>query len=171
MSDKPEERNTPKEEIDSLKQEIKDLKEKKEFEELKAEVDSLKKENETKRKKKEIASLQAEVDSLNPQPSQYSEPTQPSQYSEPMWDEIKSKRTTTGILGIIFGFLGVHKFLLGYTAEGFILLLITVIGGIVTCGFSIIVTDIIGIIEGIIILSKTPDEFKRTYIDKKTGWF
>ena len=63
MSDKAEESNIPKKEIDSLKQEIKDLKEKKEFEELKAEVDSLKNENETRRKKKEIESLQAEVDS------------------------------------------------------------------------------------------------------------
>ena len=97
--------------------------------------------------------------------------TQPSEYSDPSWDEIKSKRTTTGILGIIFGFLGVHKFILGYKTEGFILLGISVIGGIITCGLSIIVTDIIGIIEGIIILTKTPEEFKRLYIDKKTGWF
>ena len=97
--------------------------------------------------------------------------TQPSQYSESSWDEIKSKRTTAGIFGIIFGFLGVHKFILGYKTEGFILLGISVIGGILTCGASIIVTDIIGIIEGIIILTKTPEEFKRLYIDKKTSWF
>ena len=162
MSDKPEEKNIPDEEIDSLKQEIKDLKKIKEIEELKAEVDSLKNENKTKKKKQEIKTLQAEVNSLSPQPSQY---------SDPMWDEIKRKRTTTGVMGIIFGFLGVHKFILGYTAEGFILLLVSVIGGIITCGLSIIVTDLIGIIEGIIILSKTPEEFKRLYLDKKTGWF
>ena len=171
MSDKPEEKNIPDEEIDSLKQEIKDLKKIKEIEELKAEVDSLKNENKTKKKKQEIKTLQAEVDSLSPQPYQYSAPPQPSQYSDPMWDEIKRKRTTTGVMGIIFGFLGVHKFILGYTAEGLILLLVSVIGGIITCGLSIIVTDLIGIIEGIIILSKTPEEFKRLYLDKKTGWF
>ena len=171
MSDKPEESNIPKEEIDSLKQEIKDLKKIKEIEELKAEVDSLKNENKTKKKKQEIKTLQAEVDSLSPQTSQYSVPPQPSQYSDPMWDEIKRKRTTTGVMGIIFGFLGVHKFILGYTEEGFILLLVSVIGGIITCGLSILVTDLIGIIEGIIILSKTPEEFKRLYLDKTTGWF
>ena len=96
---------------------------------------------------------------------------QPPQYSESSWDAIKSKRTTTGLLGIFFGFLGVHKFLLGYKTEGFILLGVSVIGGIITCGFSIIVTDIIGIIEGIIILTKNPEEFKRIYLDKKRGWF
>ena len=139
MTDKSQENNISKEEIDSLKEEIKDLKMKKEFEDLKAEVDTLK--------------------------------SKPSQSSDPKWDEIKSKRTTTGILGIFFGFLGVHKFILGYTAEGFILLGISIIGGIITCGLSIIVTDIIGVIEGIILLTKTPEEFKRIYLDKKRGWF
>ena len=128
----------------------------------KEEINALKEEIKDLKNKKELEELKAEVNSLK---------YQPSKYSNPMWDDIKSKRTTSGILGIIFGFLGVHKFILGYQTEGFILLGITVIGGIITCGISIIVTDIIGIIEGIIYLTKTPEEFKRTYLDKKTGWF
>ena len=96
---------------------------------------------------------------------------QSSQYSDPNWDEIKSKRTTTGVLAILFGELGVHKFILGYNTEGFILLAVSIIGGIITCGLAFIATAIIAIIEGIIILTKTPEEFKRLYIDKKTGWF
>ena len=171
MAEKPEKQNIPDKEIDSLKEEIQDLKKKKEIDELKAEVDSLKNENKTVEKKKEIKSLQAEVDSLRPQSSQYSSPTQPSHYSDPSWDEIKSKRTSTGILAIIFGEFGVHKFMLGYNAEGFILLAVSIFGGIITCGLALIVTAIIAIIEGIIILNKTPEEFKRLYIDKKTGWF
>mgnify|MGYP001400526148 CR=1 FL=1 len=171
MAEKSEEQNIPDKEIDSLKEEIKDLKQIKEIEDLKAEVDSLKNENKTKEKKKEIKSLQAEVDSLSPQSSQYSSPTKPSQYSDASWDEIKSKRTTTGVLAILFGALGVHKFILGYKTEGFILLAVSIFGGIITCGLALIVTAIIAIIEGIIILTKTPDEFKRLYIDKKTGWF
>ena len=146
MTKSKEDKNNPDKEIDSLKEEIKDLKKKKELEKLQSEVNALKNANETV-----IA--------------------QPSKYSDPSWDEIKSKRTTTGIFGIIFGFLGVHKFILGYTTEGLLLLGISVIGGIITCGLSIIVTDIIGIIEGIIILTKTPEEFKRLYLDKKTEWF
>tara|TARA_Y100000746_G_scaffold71859_1_gene59860 strand:- start:674 stop:1189 length:516 start_codon:yes stop_codon:yes gene_type:complete len=171
MAEKSEKQNIPDKEIDSLKEEIQDLKKKKEIDKLKAEVDSLKNENKTVEKKKEIKSLQAEVDSLRPQSSQYSSTTQPSQYSDPSWDEIKSKRTSTGILAIIFGEFGVHKFMLGYNAEGFILLAVSIFGGIITCGLALIVTAIIAIIEGIIILNKTPEEFKRLYIDKKTGWF
>ena len=128
----------------------------------KEEIDSLKEEIKDLKKEKEFAELKAEVNSLK---------SQPSKSSASDWDAIKSKRTTAGILGIFFGFLGVHKFILGYTAEGFVLLGISVIGGIITCGLSIIVTDIIGIIEVIIILSKSAEEFKRTYLDKKTGWF
>lgn len=168
MADQPEEKNINDNDIDKLKEEIDDLKKKKELEELKAEVDSLKNENETKKKKKAIKSLQAEVDSLNSQPSA---PTQPSQYSDPMWDEIKSKRTTAGILGILFGSFGIHKFVLGYTSEGLIYLAVTLFGGIVTCGVAWGVTYILAIVEGIIYLTKTPEEFKRLYIDRKTGWF
>ena len=146
MTEKPEEKNNSDKEIDSLKEELKDLKKKKELEKLQSEVNSLKNGNET---------ISAS----------------PSQYSDPSWDAIKSKKTTAGLLGIFFGFLGVHKFILGYQKEGFILLGISVIGGIITCGAAIIVTDIIGIIEGIIILTKSPEEFKRLYLDKKTDWF
>tara|TARA_B100001989_G_C24524373_1_gene457759 strand:+ start:376 stop:840 length:465 start_codon:yes stop_codon:yes gene_type:complete len=154
MSYKPEENNISKEEIDSLKEEIKDLKKTKEFEDLKAEVYAL--------KSKEFEDLKAEVYYLK---------SKATQSSDPKWDKIKSKRTTAGILALFFGFLGIHKFILGYTAEGLILLLFSVVIGIITCGLSIIVTDFIGILEGIIILTKTPEEFKRTYIDKKTAWF
>jgi len=101
-------------------------------------------------------------DSLSPQSSQYLDPS---------WDEIKSKRTTTGVLAILFGYLGVHKFFLRYNTEGFILLAVSIFGGIITCGIALILTCIIVTIEGIIILTKTPEEFKRLYIDKKTGWF
>ena len=146
MTKSKEDKNNLDKEISSLKEESKDLKKKKELEKLQSEVNSLKNGNKTVT-------------------------AQSSEYSDPSWDEIKSKRTTTGIFGIIFGFLGVHKFILGYTTEGLLLLGISVIGGIITCGLSIIVTDIIGIIEGIIILTKTPEEFKRLYLDKKTEWF
>ena len=128
----------------------------------KEEIDALNEEIKDLKKKKEFEELKAEVNSLK---------SQPSQSSDPKWNEIKSKRTTAGILGIFFGFLGVHKFILGYKTEGFVLLGTSVIGGIITCGISIIVTDIIGVIEGIIILTKTPEEVKRLYLDKKTGWF
>jgi len=73
------------------------------------------------------------------------------------------KKITAGILGILVGGFGVHKFVLGYTTEGIITLVIT----LVTCG----VGHIIGLIEGIIYLTKSDEEFVRTYIQNKKGWF
>jgi len=73
------------------------------------------------------------------------------------------KKIIAGILGIVVGSLGVHKFVLGYTTEGLIQIVITVI----TCGAG----GVIGLIEGIIYLTKSDEEFVRTYIQNKKGWF
>lgn len=72
------------------------------------------------------------------------------------------KKITVGICAILVGWLGVHKFILGYTTEGVIQLVI----GLLTCGLS----NIFSIIEGIIYLTKSDEEFVRTYIQNKKGW-
>ena len=80
------------------------------------------------------------------------------------WKQLGAdKKVMAGILGIVFGSLGVHKFVLGYTTEGLIQIAISV----VTCGAG----GIIGLIEGIIYLTKSDEEFVRTYIQNKKGWF
>ena len=144
MSDKSKNNNSNEDEINSLKEQIESLKKNKEIENLKSEIKSLQKDE---------------------------SPNIDEELSNAEIDELKSRRTSIGILAIIFGFLGVHKFMLGYKREGFILLAVSIFGGIITCGIAIIVTDIIGIIEGIMILNKTPMQFKKTYIDRKTFWF
>jgi len=73
------------------------------------------------------------------------------------------KKLVAGICGILLGGFGVHKFILGYTTEGIIQIVIT----LVTCGAG----SIIGLIEGIIYLTKTDEDFVRTYIQSKRGWF
>jgi TM2 domain-containing membrane protein YozV len=73
------------------------------------------------------------------------------------------KKITAGICAILVGWLGVHKFILGYTTEGIIQLVL----GVLTCGL----TNIISIIEGIIYLTKSDEDFVRTYIQHKKGWF
>lgn len=73
------------------------------------------------------------------------------------------KKLLAGLMGILFGGFGVHKFVLGYTTEGLIQIAIT----IVTCG----VGSIVGLIEGIIYLTKSDQEFVDTYIRNKKGWF
>lgn len=73
------------------------------------------------------------------------------------------KKITAGICAILVGWLGVHKFILGYTTEGIIQLVL----GVLTCGL----TNIISIVEGVIYLTKSDEEFVRTYIQNKKGWF
>ena len=77
------------------------------------------------------------------------------------------KKIVAGILGILLGYLGVHKFILGYTTEGIIMLLVSVL----TCGIAGTAMWIIGIIEGIMYLTKSDEDFVRTYIQSKKGWF
>jgi TM2 domain-containing membrane protein YozV len=72
------------------------------------------------------------------------------------------KKLVAGICGIVVGGFGVHKFILGYTNEGIIQLVLGLCFGI---------GGIIGIIEGIIYLTKSDEEFVRTYIQNKKGWF
>lgn len=76
----------------------------------------------------------------------------------------ESKRVVSGILGILLGVFGIHKFILGYNKEGIILLVLSVF----TCG---IVPEIIGLIEGIIYLTKSDEEFLYTYQLNKKPWF
>jgi TM2 domain-containing membrane protein YozV len=73
------------------------------------------------------------------------------------------KKMVAGICGILLGGFGVHKFILGYTTEGIIQIVIT----LVTCGAG----SIVGLIEGIIYLTKSDEEFVRTYIQNKKAWF
>ena len=77
------------------------------------------------------------------------------------------KKILAGLLGIFLGAFGIHKFVLGYQKEGIIMLVIT----LVTCGFGATVTSIIGLIEGIMYITKTDEEFVNTYITNKKPWF
>ncbi|WP_457616776.1 TM2 domain-containing protein [Lutibacter sp.] len=75
----------------------------------------------------------------------------------------ESKRVIAGILAILFGAFGVHKFILGYTKAG----IIQVIISFVSCG----ILSIIGFIEGIIYLTKSDEEFINTYQVNQKEWF
>jgi TM2 domain-containing membrane protein YozV len=77
------------------------------------------------------------------------------------------KKIAAGILGILVGWLGIHKFVLGYTTEGLIMLL----GTALTCGIAGIVFGPIGLVEGILYLVKSDEEFVKTYVQNKRGWF
>jgi TM2 domain-containing membrane protein YozV len=74
------------------------------------------------------------------------------------------KKLVAGILAILLGGFAIHKFYLGYTKTAIIQLIIS----LVTCGT---VGGLIGIIEGIIYLTKSDEEFDRTYVHNQKEWF
>lgn len=80
-------------------------------------------------------------------------------------------KVAAGVLGILLGALGVHKFYLGYINQGFVMLLVTIIGSILTLGLAAAVMGTIGLVEGIIYLTKSDKEFYQTYVKNKKAWF
>ncbi|MBM4110541.1 MAG: hypothetical protein FJ254_04165 [Phycisphaerae bacterium] len=91
-------------------------------------------------------------------------------------------RTISGILGILLGGLGIHKFVIGATVPGLIMLVVTLFGTCcfvgagwlmvgLPCGIGPAVMGIIGFVEGIIYLTKSDEDFHRIYLVGKRGWF
>ncbi len=74
----------------------------------------------------------------------------------------ENKKVLAGILAILLGPFGVHKFILGYNKEGILQILLSLL-----CGIG----GIIALIEGIIYLTKSDEEFYQTYQVGKKPWF
>ena len=88
--------------------------------------------------------------------------------SQPVGRRPGSKdKTVAGILGILLGGLGIHKFYLGYTGPAILFLLLFIF----TCGIAGIITGIIGLIEGIIYLTKSDEEFEAIYVRGRRSFF
>jgi TM2 domain-containing membrane protein YozV len=87
------------------------------------------------------------------------------------------KKVAAGICGIVLGGLGIHKFILGYQQEGIIMLSVYLGGlilGFFTCGITFLLSmavHVVGIVEGIMYLMKSDEEFVDTYINHKKPWF
>ncbi len=81
--------------------------------------------------------------------------------------EFAGKKIAAGICGILLGGFGIHKFVLGLTNAGVIMLLVTVL----TCGFGGAIMSVIGLIEGIIYLTKSDEDFYQDYAVNKKAWF
>ncbi|MBQ5330045.1 MAG: TM2 domain-containing protein [Oscillospiraceae bacterium] len=76
-------------------------------------------------------------------------------------------KIAAGILAILLGGLGIHKFYLGYTKAGIIMLLVSLL----TFGVGAVVMEIIGIVEGVIYLTMNDDQFAATYLSASKEWF
>ncbi len=94
---------------------------------------------------------------LNVQQAQVAPQGQPVQPGQPMQQApvgtAQKSKLCAGLLGIFLGGLGIHNFYLGNTGKAVTQLLISTIGGIITCGIASVAVEIWGLVEGIMILS------------------
>lgn len=113
--------------------------------------------------------------------AQYSQPQTPYEavppqqqyyYQQSYAPVVASKdHVAAGLLAIFLGSLGIHKFYLGYNTAGFIMLAVTILGGIITLGIAAAVMGVIAFIEGILYLVKSQSEFEQVYVFNKREWF
>ena len=102
--------------------------------------------------------------SYGPNEAQYQ---QPGYYAQPAVPANSKSKIAAGLLAILLGTLGIHKFYLGYTKAGVIMLLVSLL----TLGLGAFVMEIIGLIEGIMYLTKSDWDFYQTYVVGEKQWF
>ncbi|MGB1197696.1 MAG: TM2 domain-containing protein [Thalassotalea sp.] len=81
-----------------------------------------------------------------------------------------SKKIGAALFAFFLGAFGAHKFYLGYTKQGVIMLL-TFIFGFILLGFPSMVIGIIAFVEFILYLVKSDEEFEQTYVVGRKPWF
>lgn len=72
-------------------------------------------------------------------------------------------RDNKKVLAIMLGGFGIHKFILGYTKEGVLQILMSFF----SCGLA----SVIPFVEGIIYLTKSDEEFYQIYQVGRRPWF
>ena len=95
----------------------------------------------------------------------------------PDFQSFASKKVAAGVCGILLGGFGVHKFILGINTPGIIMLVVSLaclVGGPFLCGLPWMANaamSVIGLVEGIIYLTKTDQEFYELYAVQQKEWF
>ncbi|MEN0020700.1 MAG: hypothetical protein AAF747_07450 [Planctomycetota bacterium] len=90
--------------------------------------------------------------------------------------DVTGTKIAAGVCGILLGQFGIHKFIVGNVSAGLVMLILTISGYVgffclVIPGIIPGIMGIIGLIEGIIYLTKSDAEFKMLYIVGNKGWF
>ncbi len=99
-----------------------------------------------------------------------------------LFQGLSDQKLIIGLVAIFLGSLGIHKFMLGYNHEGMLMLAGTVLGGLLGSLLSFLIVPalllvlpfamgLIGIIEGIIYLTKSEAEFESIYLKGRKVWF
>ena len=94
------------------------------------------------------------------QSPQYTQPPQQTyyqpQYNVPPAGYMQKSRMAAGLLGILLGSLGIHNFYLGFTTRAVVQLLVSLIGGVFTCGIATLAIAVWGFVEGVLLLTASP---------------
>ena len=96
-------------------------------------------------------------------------------FVEVVYASSSKNRIVAAILAFFFGGLGVHKFYLGKSGAGLVMLLLTVLGIFLSFIFIgvplLFIVGIIAFIEALIYLFKSDEEFDRLYVQGDKAWF
>jgi len=68
----------------------------------------------------------------------------------------------------------VHKFYLGFTGPGLVFLLVNTVGLLITWILAFtpnVLLWVLAVVEGILYLTKSDEEFERLYVIEKKKWF
>lgn len=84
--------------------------------------------------------------------------------------DVATKKWIAVALAFFFGFLGAHKFFLGYTKQGIIMVAVFLLGFILL-GIPSGIIAVIAFVECIIYAIKPTDSFEETYIKNQRAWF
>ncbi|MEY8311958.1 NINE protein [Oscillospiraceae bacterium 42-9] len=101
----------------------------------------------------------------NYQPPNYTaqsyQPVQPQQpkYTTPPVGYQQKSRLAAGLLAIMLGVFGVHNFYMGFNSRGTIQLVLSLAGGLLTCGLGTVAAAVWGLIEGVMLLSSNGPRF------------
>jgi len=113
------------------------------------------------------------------EPAYQQQPVYPQQPAAHL-SEANNKKITAGLCAILLGGLGIHKFILGYNAAGWVYVGVLIGGILMTCltlgiipivALTAPVMGVISLIEGIMYITKTDEEFYHTYIANRREWF
>ncbi len=105
--------------------------------------------------------------------------TEASMVPQPAVPSQSKSKIAAGLLAIFLGGLGIHKFYLGYPGAGALFLALwlvafisacTIIGLVVAIPLGLII-GIIALVEGIIYLTKSDEDFHETYVVNKRMFF
>lgn len=83
-------------------------------------------------------------------------PNYTPQYNTPPVGYAQKSRLAAGLLAIMLGVFGVHSFYLGFNTRGTIQLVLSLAGGLLTCGVATVAVAIWAFIEGVMLLSAQP---------------